>query len=212
MFCPQCKAEYVPGFNRCSDCELDLVESLPIPVRRSDEDLHDKSLRGVWEGDDQDECVSICKRLRTAGIPFKVNQHRRQYLKGLERSFKICVPANFLSDAEEIIGEGHLDFTDKGKEQLVMELPDEDGVVTAHEMNDSSRDRANWRSEDATIEVWSENIPKHARMIESSLRENHVHVRVEVLKNDSRKIFVVPSDESRAREIVQEIKDGTPPK
>jgi hypothetical protein len=93
-----------------------------------------------------------------------------------------------------------------------MELPDEDGVVTAHEMNDSSRDRANWRSEDATIEVWSENIPKHARMIESSLRENHVHVRVEVLKNDSRKIFVVPSDESRAREIVQEIKDGTPPK
>jgi len=30
--------------------------------------------------------------------------------------------------------------------------------------------------------------------------------------NGSRKIFVAPQDESRAREIVHEIKDATPPK
>jgi len=28
MFCPQCRVEYRPGFARCSDCEVDLVEEL----------------------------------------------------------------------------------------------------------------------------------------------------------------------------------------
>ncbi len=29
MFCPKCKAEYRVGFSRCTDCEVDLVSSLP---------------------------------------------------------------------------------------------------------------------------------------------------------------------------------------
>jgi len=29
MFCPNCRVEYRPGFTRCADCELDLVEVLP---------------------------------------------------------------------------------------------------------------------------------------------------------------------------------------
>jgi hypothetical protein len=29
MFCPECKAEYREGFEKCSDCNVDLVEQLP---------------------------------------------------------------------------------------------------------------------------------------------------------------------------------------
>ena len=29
MFCPECRAEYREGFNKCSDCNVDLVEQLP---------------------------------------------------------------------------------------------------------------------------------------------------------------------------------------
>jgi hypothetical protein len=29
MFCPECRVEYRPGFRRCSDCDVDLVEVLP---------------------------------------------------------------------------------------------------------------------------------------------------------------------------------------
>ena len=29
MFCPQCGAEFRPGFTRCSDCDVDLVDELP---------------------------------------------------------------------------------------------------------------------------------------------------------------------------------------
>src|SRR6266478_99127 len=30
MFCPQCKAEYRVGFVRCSDCDVELVDHLPV--------------------------------------------------------------------------------------------------------------------------------------------------------------------------------------
>jgi hypothetical protein len=29
MFCPRCRAEYRPGFYRCSDCAIELVDQLP---------------------------------------------------------------------------------------------------------------------------------------------------------------------------------------
>ena len=30
MFCPKCKAEYRIGFIRCSDCDVELVDYLPV--------------------------------------------------------------------------------------------------------------------------------------------------------------------------------------
>ena len=30
MFCPQCKAEYRPGFTHCSDCDVDLVHDSAV--------------------------------------------------------------------------------------------------------------------------------------------------------------------------------------
>src|SRR5438552_6571009 len=30
MFCPQCKAEYRASFVRCSDCDVELVDHLPV--------------------------------------------------------------------------------------------------------------------------------------------------------------------------------------
>lgn len=29
MFCPNCGTEYRPGFKRCADCDVDLVDQLP---------------------------------------------------------------------------------------------------------------------------------------------------------------------------------------
>jgi hypothetical protein len=41
MFCPECRAEYRPGFTRCSSCEVDLVHEIPehhnsAPKRKRD--------------------------------------------------------------------------------------------------------------------------------------------------------------------------------
>ena len=40
MFCPNCRAEYRPGFARCSDCEVNLVEDLP-PQNPQDPELNE---------------------------------------------------------------------------------------------------------------------------------------------------------------------------
>ena len=82
------------------------------------------------------------------------------------------------------------------------------------------RDNCNWRSEDATVEVWSEKtdggpgfdrVKGLAWMIELSLHENGVGTHIHVSQNGFRRIFVRPEDEPQARETVHEIESGTPP-
>lgn len=34
MFCPECRAEYRPGFTRCSDCDVELVPAIPQQDKR----------------------------------------------------------------------------------------------------------------------------------------------------------------------------------
>jgi hypothetical protein len=211
MFCPKCKAEYLHGVSRCSDCDVVLVESLSESDRDSDDELSKAKLKTVWSGEDQYDCVGICEQLRDAEIPFKVIQHSRQFLKGVDDHYEIGVPPKFLKQAEEIIDSGRLDFTDEPSDQAIMELPAQDGMADATEV-DNEPDSDRWKPENATVEVWSQRGPKDALMIESSLRENYINYRADDLDNGMRKIFVMPKDELRSREIVREIENGTPPK
>jgi hypothetical protein len=45
MFCPQCDAEYRPGFIRCSDCDVELADHLQHP----DEPDSERALKGSRE-------------------------------------------------------------------------------------------------------------------------------------------------------------------
>jgi hypothetical protein len=99
MFCPDCKSEYRPGFTRCSDYDVDLVAELPGP--QSDASL--SKLKSVWAGKNQERCVELCKKFKAAGISFKVDQRRRQYLKGLDENYRIAVPSDLFEKARKII-------------------------------------------------------------------------------------------------------------
>src|SRR5258708_5442777 len=76
MFCPQCKAEYRSGFRQCSDCYVDLVEELPEKQSSSGEEqsFSNEALTLLWECADETECVGVCRDLREADIPYKVDQ------------------------------------------------------------------------------------------------------------------------------------------
>jgi hypothetical protein len=41
MFCPECRAEYRPGFTRCVDCDVDLVQELPLELSRTEGPIQD---------------------------------------------------------------------------------------------------------------------------------------------------------------------------
>lgn len=59
MFCPECRAEYRPGFARCSDCDVDLVHEIPerdihVPKWKRDSATTFPTFRG------HDEQGAIC--------------------------------------------------------------------------------------------------------------------------------------------------------
>jgi hypothetical protein len=210
MFCPQCKAECIRGVTRCSDCDVALVESLPESGGDSDGELSEASLRKAWSGESQDDCVRICEQLRDAGIPFKVIPHARQFFKRVDENYEIGVPAEYCEQVKEIIASDGIDFSDEASNQAILELPAEDSRADAPPINEDW-DPDKWDPDDATVEIQFQNRPERADMIESSLRENYIHYRADVLDNGSHKISVMPRDEIRAREIVREIEDGAPP-
>ena len=169
-------------------------------------ELSDSELKEIWEGQEQGGCVSICERLRAANIPFNVAQCREQLSDRLDTSFKIAVPAEFYDQAKQIAEEGNSDFNEDDPN---MELPADDRVAELPE--DRNSNRGPWYPEDATVEVWSEDVREKSWIIELSLKSNYIPFRVEQMESGPRKIFVTPEDESAAREIVHEIRDGAPP-
>jgi hypothetical protein len=215
MFCPQCKAEYRQGFTRCADCDVDLVESLPVTretnerTRRLGIGSSDTPPEKVWSGDDQESCVAVCERLMEADIRYRVLEENRQDLRGRERYFEIWVSTSDVRAAKEIANEGVVDFDDSEEDQAIMELPARDDLPVEEVHGDWSP--KNWYPEDATLEAWSGNPKEKGFVVEMSLKENRINYRVEVSGDELRKVFVMPEDEARAREIVWEIVEGVPP-
>ena len=72
MFCPQCRAEYRPGFTHCTDCDVDLVDrDLPATeygrVRRNE--LPDKLSVLLWQGADPHFYLALIGSLGSKKAP-----------------------------------------------------------------------------------------------------------------------------------------------
>jgi hypothetical protein len=80
----------------------------------------------------------------------------------------------------------------------------ESGQPVAHEL------AGNFYPEDATAEVWSGDEPGMAEILEDCLRENGIGCAVDHTGVKSR-ILVLPNAEVRAREIIREVIEATPP-
>jgi hypothetical protein len=194
---------------------VDLVESLRDTGESTEEPSSsalgssDMPLENVWSGDDQEGCVSVCKRLRDADIPYKVFEKDRQFLKDREQNFGICVSHSNAQAAAEIVNEGRLDFDDSEEDQAIMEVPARDELPVEDVHGDWNP--KGWYPEDATVEVWSGNPKESGSTVEMSLKENRINYRVALERDELKRVFVMPGDESRAREIVREIVEGAPP-
>ena len=172
-------------------------------------------MTSIWVDEDRESCMYVCAALGAARIPFRVSQRRQQVVRNLEEHYEVFVPQEFRDRAKTIAEQGMVDFSDSPEDQKIMELPAEDDFRGEEDQHRDPR----WDPEDATVEVWSEKTEERAWfekeqgltwMIELSLSENQIPVRIDA-DDSSRKIFVLPEDESRAREIVREIMSGTPP-
>jgi hypothetical protein len=93
VICPKCGAEYQPGFTRCSDCLVDLVEPGAQPEATVGRTIRGPAERGpaaltdpvcVYRSTQRGRLPLAESLLRSADIPFVASGEQLQQLTGLD--------------------------------------------------------------------------------------------------------------------------------
>ena len=208
MFCPQCKAEYRQGITGCADCQVPLVPSLPEAPESHLDTISAGPLVPLWEGEDLALHTSLIEALDEAGIryfskPLGIFAGARRWdpypIQPMTRfGYQVAVLSSNLVQAEEIL-ETLLD-----EKPQDMELPDQTDVVETASQPPASTE------EKPTCEIWAGVDERIAQFLTTALKENEITIHLETA-GDLTTIFVSATDEARAREIVREVVDATPP-
>lgn len=167
-----------------------------------------------WKGNEARVCAELCTVLDEAGIPHKT-VHRRDHLFNLnnQSSYELGVPASLYEKAEFAVKDAFGTDEETGQDAVpLLPAPDRELVGLAS-LPDAIADANEWLGprypEDATMEVWSGEDLDAKEMIEMSLRENDLVWRAEE-ESGKHKIFVLPENDARAKQIVREVIEGTP--
>ncbi len=106
MFCPRCKAEYRPGFVRCSDCGVALIDRLPEPEGAPRDVLADAELVVIRTFEELFEADFAKSVLEAAGIESEVLHGHRGQLSpelGLPIGIQLLVRSEDATAADEIL-------------------------------------------------------------------------------------------------------------
>lgn len=204
MFCPLCKAEYREGFHRCAECDVDLVDSL---VKENMEE--DDKAELVWRGSDPVAVSRVLGSLRGAGIPYFVKQTSEHLVFGLAIArprYHILVPRSHFYAAQYLVAP----ISETLPFESSQPAPDAEKTAVASEESQSLGPAEDWHPKQATLEVWAGTDAGTTEALGDCLRENGIGFRL--LADDERQhILVRPEDKKRAREIVREVIEGSPP-
>jgi hypothetical protein len=214
MVCPVCRAEYREGFTRCADCDAELVRELPRAALARVEPVEPGVPDGdpfcsFWKGEDPRVHAELCQLLEEKRIRCKtIRRQDHLFNWNTQTAFEIGVPYSQYDRAEAAVQEAYGGGEGPGGEGAAepMELPE--SVEPRKERADW--DPEHWYPEDATVEVWAGEQVEIGELLVASLEENQIHARV-AEENGTQRLFVLPEDKSRAREIVREVVEGVPP-
>lgn len=238
MFCPQCRSEYRAGFTRCTDCDVDLVDELPLaradrfesnPGAPSGDE--EDPFCAFWQGDDPRLHAELCTVLDESGIPHKTVR-REDHLFNMKNfpAFQIGVPFSLFEKAETAVQKAYeVDASPSDAVQsldppalipdgpsVMQKLPEaltpceEENIPGRPQAGDEASDDAEWPGMGGGIEVWSGEDPSLGDMLVASLRENKIRVHREASLG-KQSLLVSTGEEATAREIVKEVVEGVPP-
>ena len=111
MICPNCGAEYQPGFTRCSDCLVDLVEAGELPEATAETPERGRAALTdpicVYRSTQRGRLPLAESLLRSAGIPFVASGEHLQQLTGLDvfGPAQIFVSAADADDARAVLAD-----------------------------------------------------------------------------------------------------------
>ena len=211
MICPNCKCEYIRGVTQCADCGVALVDVLDSPANG----LHEgQEVVSVWEGNDPTEGAAIKDMLEKAGIPVIAPGVTGYFIfPSMRPKIEICVSDTDAERAKKVLlgldaWHDPEELTPEERESLT--LPESD-IPDDEEQTEADPERSkNWDEDDPVAEVWTGENEDFADTLMVCLREIGIGSR-KFSEAGHWRLVVRPEQESRAREIVREVVDATPP-
>jgi hypothetical protein len=178
-----------------------MASAYPIPVDRG-------SVVLVWAGEDPAFHATLLEQLESAGIrysdkvlgddevaptadPLPIDWKPRF-------GFEVAVLSSDLAAARAIL------------ERLLNEEPADLEIPAQDEAPSAEPPLVSVTEPHPTIEVWSGTDDRIAQFLTAALQENEIPIHLETA-GDLTKVFVSADNETRAREIVREVVNATPP-
>ncbi len=211
MFCPDCKCEYIRGVTHCADCGVALVDALDS----SRPDLQsDQGIVSVWEGNDPGESAAVKDALEKAGIPV-IDQESAGYFifPSMRPKTEIYVSSMNAEHAQKVLHDlqAWADPNEMTEDELKsLELPQSD-IPDIDGETDLPLDSSDiWDEDDSGAEIWNGDKEELADTLTVGLREIGI-VSHKLPEAGHWRLIVHPEQESRAREVVREVVDASPP-
>jgi hypothetical protein len=212
MICPNCKCEYIKGVTQCADCGVPLVdrpEAAPDPRQAP-------PVVSVWQGGDPGERAAVAEALEEAGISVVDQESAGHFFfPSMNPKTGIYVAAEDLDRAKKVLAD--LEAWDTPEESLEggpesAELPESDGSdEDADENDDAQADISEeWHEDDPVAEVWKGADEDLADTLSMCLREIGIGT-LKLLENGIWRLAVRPEKEAKAKEVVREVVDASPP-
>jgi hypothetical protein len=240
MFCPVCKSEYRDGFTRCSDCEVDLVRQL-ADDSEAKEPLwagQDASVRdAICERLDAAKILHEDDSVESQFMPafrqsiYRIQIRKKDHEAALNAIREVDVDRLNIRPSPGVVLDRNSDWlrTNAPQRDLWGRLlnrdasPSEaadDSEIAADASASGDEDESaeevsndqleNFSPDDATSQVWSGTDGSMAQSIDVCLREVGIGCVVNETPGNFN-VSVERASEIRAKEIIREIVEQTPP-
>jgi hypothetical protein len=211
MICPNCKCEYIRGVTQCADCGVALVDALESPKATLAGDVR---IVPIWRGKDSAECDKVKESLESAEIPYTAPDSKSFFsFLPTEPILEIWISEEDQEKARKILLdlEGRMNPDELTPEEI-------ESLALSESVEPESEDQAvspgtlpeDWYEDEPVSEVWNGESEPFADTLIVCLRE--VGISSHRLSEAGHWRLVVPSgEEVRAKEIVREIVEASPP-
>jgi len=203
-YCPTCDIKYGAGFDLCTVCGVSLVpeEFRGRPLNEKERDDH---LEVAWRGGDPVAVSNAIGALREQGIQHYVQATSDHLVFELAMPRPKYLIRVFASDLPKV-------------KELLADIQDSPffGNESSPELSESGNAstipaRPPWNPAAVTAEIWSGRDAALAQLLEDCFLENRIPYRRQGRAPGMLRYFVLPSDESAAREIIREVTQAPPP-
>jgi hypothetical protein len=221
MFCPECTAEYRPGFTRCSDCDVALVERLEETEVHSNNPQLSGTPELLWTGTDARTRDGIIDALDTANISHHTRTDKVGSLPGWSRQVYAIFTHSRDHRAASAALEAAASRRETAPEDSDQEAPPHSNApIPESPENEDEYDASDvppdyvaedFDPEEATVEVWTGR--------DTTTRENLItclsNIGIGSAASDSGgqlRIRVAPASQQRALEMIRQISDASEPR